>query len=138
MALIVGLARGAATLIALGNGHGALGIFAANHLTELVWGAGAAPLIVLSQLPRVGGKTKTRMGDVERLPARRQVDREPRAGERASAEPIRRCSQPQAARESAVPVEREPVAANVARTDRGVALARATSLENSDATAEIR
>jgi hypothetical protein len=73
-----------------------------------------------------------------RLPARRQADREPRAAERASAEPMARSSQPPAARESAVPAECEPVAANGARTDGGVALARATSLENSDATAEIR
>ena len=60
---------GAAALIALANGHGALGIFAANHLTELVWGAAAALLVVLSQLPRVGGKTKAREGDPERLRA---------------------------------------------------------------------
>ncbi|MGB0094380.1 MAG: hypothetical protein WBP81_17845 [Solirubrobacteraceae bacterium] len=39
--LIVGLALAAVALIALANGHGALGIFAANHVTELVWGAAA-------------------------------------------------------------------------------------------------
>ena len=38
MSLIVGLALGAAALIALANGHGTRGIFAANHLTELVMG----------------------------------------------------------------------------------------------------
>ncbi len=62
MSLIIGLALAAAALIAFGNGHGALGIFAANHLTELVWGAAAALLVVLSQLPRVGGKTKVPSG----------------------------------------------------------------------------
>ena len=82
MSLIVGLALGAAALIALANGHGTLGIFAANHLTELVWGAAAALLIVLSQLPRVGAKTKARTGDVERPGTRRQVEPEPRAANR--------------------------------------------------------
>jgi len=58
VSLVVGLALGALALIALVNGHGGLGIFAANHLTELVWGAAAVLLIVFSQLPRVGAKTK--------------------------------------------------------------------------------
>jgi hypothetical protein len=53
-ALIVGLAFGAAALIGLAKGHGVLGIFAANHLTELVWGATAMLLIAFSRLPRVG------------------------------------------------------------------------------------
>jgi len=58
ISLIVGIALAALALIALVNGHGALGIFAANHLTELVWGAAAVLLILFSQLPRVGSKTK--------------------------------------------------------------------------------
>jgi hypothetical protein len=58
MSLIVGISLVGLCLIALANGHGALGIFAANGLTELVWGAAGALLIVLSLLPRVGGKTK--------------------------------------------------------------------------------
>ena len=37
MSLIVGIALVVLCLIALANGHGALGIFAANGLTELVW-----------------------------------------------------------------------------------------------------
>jgi hypothetical protein len=135
MSLIVGLALGAAALIALANGHGTLGIFAANGLTELVWGAAGALLIVLSQLPRVGGKTETRTGDVGRPSARRQVEPEPRPAERAGAEPTARSSQPPAARESAVPVEREPVAANGARTQAHVAPARATSPEDRDSSA---
>ncbi|MGO9901006.1 MAG: hypothetical protein ACLP0J_15235 [Solirubrobacteraceae bacterium] len=128
MSLIVGLALGTTAAIALANGHGTLGIFAANHLTELVWGAAAAVLIVVSQLPRVGGKTKTRKGDVQRLPTRHQVKSEPRAAERAQAEPTPRSAQPPAAHESAVPVEREPVAANGALREARVASARATSL----------
>ncbi len=58
MSLIVGISLAALCLIALANGHGALGIFATNGLTELVWGATGALLIVLSLLPRVGGKSK--------------------------------------------------------------------------------
>lgn len=57
MSLIVGIALAALSLIALAHGHGALGIFAANGLTELVWGAAGAVLIVLSLLPRVRRKT---------------------------------------------------------------------------------
>ena len=48
MSLIVGISLAALCLIALANGHGALGIFAAKGLTELVWGAAGALLIVLS------------------------------------------------------------------------------------------
>lgn len=58
MSLTVGILLGVLCLIALANGHGALGIFAANGLTKLVWGAASVVLITLSLLPRVGGKTK--------------------------------------------------------------------------------
>jgi hypothetical protein len=54
MSLIVGSSLAALCLIALANGQGALGIFAANGLTKLVWGVAGALLIVLSLLPRVG------------------------------------------------------------------------------------
>jgi hypothetical protein len=116
MSLIVGLALGAAALLALSKGHGALGMFAANHLTELVWGAAAAVLIVLSQLPRVGAKTEARR--VGRPPARSEVEPEPRAAEPASAEPTLGPSQRPAARQSAESqsaesVEREPAARNL-------------------------
>ena len=132
MSLIVGLALGAAALIALANGHGAVGMFAANHLTELVWGAAAALLIVLSQLPRVGGKTRTRTGDVERLRGRRRVEPERRAAERG----VRRADATVLAaagggreRSSGRP---RAVAANGARTEAHVAPARATSPEDRD------
>jgi hypothetical protein len=55
MSLIVGLALGAAAVIALIDKQDVFGIFAANGLTKLVWGAAGALLIVLSLLPRVGG-----------------------------------------------------------------------------------
>jgi hypothetical protein len=88
MSLIVGIALGALAVIALVNGHGALGIFAANHLTELVWGAAAVVLIVFSLLPRVGGKT-TRRDDHrrgERSPATRRVEPEPTGSQTGGAE----------------------------------------------------
>jgi hypothetical protein len=58
MSLIVGISLVALCVIALANGHGALGLFAANGVTKLVWGAAGALLIILSLLPRVGGKTR--------------------------------------------------------------------------------
>jgi hypothetical protein len=135
MSLIVGLALGTAALIALANGHGTLGIFAANHMTQLVWGAVAVLLIVLSQLPRVGAKTQASTGNVGQRSARQQVERQPRAGKAADAGPTARSSLPSAARESAVPVEREPVAANGARTEAHVAPAQARSAEGRDSPA---
>jgi hypothetical protein len=85
LSLIVGLALAVAALIALADRHGALGIFAANHLTELVWGAAAVLLIAFSALPRVGAKTKQpydgraeRLGSTPRTePAPWSVEREP-------------------------------------------------------------
>lgn len=81
MSLIVGIALGAAALIALGKGHGALGIFAANQLTELVWGAAAVLLIILSLLPRVGGRTKRRRDRRVVEHTERSAAREPRTVE---------------------------------------------------------
>ncbi|MGB8877078.1 MAG: hypothetical protein WCD11_12205 [Solirubrobacteraceae bacterium] len=57
MSLIVGTSLVVLCAIALANGHGALGIFAANGVTELVWGAAGGLLIILSLLPRVGRRT---------------------------------------------------------------------------------
>jgi hypothetical protein len=79
MSLIVGLALGAGALIGLAKGHGVLGIFAANHLTELVWGAAAVLLIASSQLPRVGRNANQRDVHVRarRPGATRGADRDP-------------------------------------------------------------
>jgi hypothetical protein len=85
MSLLVGIALVVVCLIALANRHGAVGLFAANHLTELVWAAAGALLIVLSLLPRVGGRTRRRRDDpdpAERRPARRRVETEPQIVER--------------------------------------------------------
>jgi hypothetical protein len=56
MALIVGIAFGAACVIALIQGDGALGIFAENGWTKLAFAAGAAALFLFAMLPRVGRK----------------------------------------------------------------------------------
>ncbi|MGO9790729.1 MAG: hypothetical protein ACLP8S_14935 [Solirubrobacteraceae bacterium] len=91
MSLLVGIVLVAACLIALANRHGAVGLFAANHLTELVWAAAGALLIVLSLLPRVGGRTSRRQDPdpAERRLARRRVETERRIVERDPAEPTR-------------------------------------------------
>jgi hypothetical protein len=54
LALIVGLAAGAASVIAMVDGKDVFGIIAENGWTDLVLGAGAVALIVLSLLPRIG------------------------------------------------------------------------------------
>ena len=53
-AMLVALALGAAAVIAVIRGNGVFGLFAANHVTEIVWGGAAVLLAVLSTLPRVG------------------------------------------------------------------------------------
>ncbi len=64
MALLVGLALGAASVIALVDGDDVFGIFAANGLTKLAWGASAVALLIFSLLPRVG-RDKGRRHDVD-------------------------------------------------------------------------
>jgi hypothetical protein len=55
VSLIVAVILGDAALLAWVDRHDALGIFAANHLTELGWAIAAAILLVVALLPRVGG-----------------------------------------------------------------------------------
>ena len=83
LSLIVGLALGAASVIALVDGDDVFGIFAANGLTKLVWGIAAVVLLILALLPRVGGK-KTKDEDIgaEQARSSRRVQREPRTVER--------------------------------------------------------
>jgi hypothetical protein len=106
-------------VIALVKGHGALGIFAANHLTELVWGAAALLLIAFSQLPRVGGKAKQYEydGSAERARVTRPVAHEPSTVEH------------ERVRERPGRVERESPPANGARTDTPVARASGANQE---------
>jgi hypothetical protein len=120
MSLLVGLALGAAALVSLAKGHGVLGIFAANHLTELVWGVAAALLILLSLLPRVGGKTKQRYDHGRTEP---RTEREPSSVEHGPA--FERTST----------VERQGPSANGARTDPRIAPASGTTRESFDTAA---
>ncbi len=76
MSILVALVLGAAAVLAYFNEDSALGIFAANGLTELAWVVAAVLLVLLALLPRVGGGDK----DEERgFSARRVVEREPHA-----------------------------------------------------------
>jgi hypothetical protein len=112
VSLIVGIALGAIAVIAAVKGHGALGLFAGNHLTEIAWGAAAVLLVGLSLLPRVGAKTKQRYDEPEqrydwrgeRLGVTRRAGPEPGTLDRAPAD-----------RE---PVDREPVPARTAPVER--------------------
>ncbi len=56
MSLIVGLALGACSVIALVDGDDVLGLAGANGWTKLGWGAAAIALLVNALLPRKGGK----------------------------------------------------------------------------------
>jgi hypothetical protein len=58
MALVVGLALGAASVISIADGEDVFGIFAANGRTMLAWGAVSVALLVVALLPRVGGRRR--------------------------------------------------------------------------------
>jgi hypothetical protein len=60
MSLLVGLALGACSVIALVDGDDVLGLAAANGWTKLGWGVAAAFLLVNTLLPRRGGKDHDR------------------------------------------------------------------------------
>jgi hypothetical protein len=94
MALIVGLAFGAASVISLADGNDVFGIFAANGLTKLVWGAAAAALLLIALLPRVGKKKQHTDTSYDRdMPRERIVEREvPR--ERVVERPVGRAHEP--------------------------------------------
>jgi len=93
MAMLVGIVLIVLAIIAYAQGHGALGIFAADHWTELIWGVAGIVLVLLALMPRVGGRTvgpapvatttATRRGvEGERVVRREPVSaREPVAGD---------------------------------------------------------
>jgi hypothetical protein len=56
MSLLVGLALGACSVIALSDGDDVLGLAAANGWTKLGWGVAAAFLLINTLLPRKGVK----------------------------------------------------------------------------------
>jgi hypothetical protein len=81
MAMLVGVVMIVLAVIAFSQKHGALGIFAADHWTELVWAAAGVALLVLAMMPRVGGHT-TEPAPVPRTTtgAERTAVREDRGG----------------------------------------------------------
>jgi hypothetical protein len=79
MSLLIGGVMIVAAVIAVIRGDGVFGIFAANHLTELIWAAAGVLLLVLALLPRVGGN---RADDDQQEPAA-----PPRRGRVAGPEP---------------------------------------------------
>jgi hypothetical protein len=112
ISLIVAIALGAIGAIAVVNGHGALGLFAANHLTEIVWAAGAVLLVGLSLLPRVGARTKERYVGPEQRYDERDQQTAPRRAEPDLGTLNR---DPQAVRREPVStIDREPVLARTA------------------------
>ena len=127
MSLIVGISLAVLCLIALANGHGALGIFAANGLTELVWGAAAALLIVMSLLPRVGAET-TKHGYEHSAPT----------GTPPRVEPEHRAVRRNPARERTAGVDRQRPTTTGAREGSPVAPVSDTSNESYDATVRPR
>lgn len=84
LSLIVGLALGAASVIAIVDKRDVFGIFAANGLTKLIWGVAAAVLTVLALLPRIGGRSKKKDDGASADQPRptRRVEREPKPVER--------------------------------------------------------
>jgi hypothetical protein len=84
-AMVVGIAYCLAALLAVVDGSDALGIFAANGWTELVLGAAGVALLVLSMMPRIGGRRASRSkrfahdGDGGREPVGARSDTERRA-----------------------------------------------------------
>ncbi len=112
MGILVGLVLAAAAIISLVDGPEVFGIFAANGMTQLLWGAVAAALLLFSLLPRVGRKKHRADADdgvvVERGHERRHVD----PVEREAYERGRRDAERELADEHARTgrFEREPVA----------------------------
>lgn len=89
MSLLVGLALGACSVIALVDGDDVLGLAAANGWTMLGWGVAAAFLLINTLLPRKGGRRRDPDAERERVPAptRREpvATREPSATDTAAA-----------------------------------------------------
>ena len=88
MSILVGAALIAAAVLAYLNKDSALGIFAANGLTELVWLAAGLLLLLLALLPRVGGRQRDNADRGRRqqrgFSAQRVVERERASAPRSS------------------------------------------------------
>ena len=66
MSMIVGLAMAAAAIISVVDGSDALGIFAANGMTMIAFGAAAAACLIVAMLPRVGRRREVAVEDRDR------------------------------------------------------------------------
>jgi hypothetical protein len=66
MAMLVGLVMAAAAIIAVVDGNDVLGVFAANGMTMLAFGAAAVALLLVAMLPRVGRRRRDEEVVVER------------------------------------------------------------------------
>jgi glucose dehydrogenase len=112
MALLVGVVMIVLAIIGFAQKHGVLGIFAANHWTELIWGLAGVVLLVLALLPRVGGGTvqtapaATTTAAAPRRESRREVADESAASGQGSVsgqEPVADQDEPLVRREQRVP-----------------------------------
>lgn len=82
MSLIVGIVFAVVAVIALVHHHSALGLFAANIWTIILWGGSAAFLLVNTLAPRVGGRSATTERSErprDQTPATAPFDRSPAA-----------------------------------------------------------
>jgi hypothetical protein len=120
VSLIVGIVLGAIAVIAGVKDHGVLGVFAANHLTEIVWGTAAVVLVGLSLLPRVGAKTKQRyyapahpQHERDEQPATRGAYPEPPSTPEREHQTVTREQRP-AEREPVRTLDREPLTVRTA------------------------
>ena len=84
MGILVGLVLVAAAIISLVDGPEVFGIFAANGMTQLLWGAVGAALLLFAMLPRVGRRKRHDHAEAERGPV---VER---GRERRHVEPLER------------------------------------------------
>ena len=87
MAMVVGLAMAAAAIIAIADGSDVLGIFAANGMTMLAFGAAAAACLIVAMLPRIGRRRREEVVDRDRD---RRFERDGRVAERETAGSRRR------------------------------------------------
>lgn len=119
MSLLVGLALGACSVIALTDGDDVLGLAAANGPVKLAWGVAAAILLINSLLPRVRHKDRVRDDRVVERPARR-VEAEPVAVPRRTetVEPRREAVRTEAADTHPVEARTVPGTQRITHDDR--------------------
>ena len=90
MALLGGLVMTVACVLAIVDGNDALGIFAANRATMVVFGAAAVALLIVAMMPRVGRRRDVAVEDDTAGTTRRRgrFSRRDRRGEEPVREPV--------------------------------------------------